>query len=304
MRPSRLTFFTELDEGDFVALVTRADVQGHLRALGAGVTVGLRDLGAGRAAAIRGLADAGIPVGAWLLLPEPQGYFATYDNVAAVTDRVTALRRWVAEHHLSFTSLGLDFEPDLRELRGFFDAPVATLAAWAVRARDLSRWRFAKASYQALIDELRAEGWSIDAYQFPFLLKDRAVGGTFLQRLVGGLDVRVDREVVMAYSSLLGPLGEGLVAAWAPRARAIAVGSTGGGIDPLPKLSWAQLERDLLVVARSCPDVHVFSLEGCVAHGHLARLVDLDWARKPSAPAVQRGAATVATGLARVLSRL
>lgn len=303
MRPLRLTFFVELDEGPFVELVRRADVRAALLELRAGLTVGLRDLGPERARAMKALVEQGIPVGAWLLLPEHQGYFATYDNVAAVADRLEALRRWVAEHALRLQSLGLDFEPDLRELRGFFDAPAATLATWLVRSRDLARWRSAKVAYQALIDELRAEGWSIDAYQFPFLLEDRAAQGSFLQRVVGGLDVRVDREVVMAYSSLLGPLGAGLVASWAPKARAVAVGSTGGGIDPLPKLSWEAFERDLLVAARTCPDVHVFSLEGCVEHGYLERLLHLDWTREPTVPVVQRGAATAARALARLLAR-
>lgn len=304
MKPLKLTFFVELDEAPFVELTRRAEVREALLALGAGVTVGLRDLGPERATAMRELSDAGIPVGAWLLLPEHQGYFATYDNVAAVTDRLVALRRWVAEHRLRPGALGLDFEPDLRELRLFFDAPVASLATWLTRSRDLARWRTAKVAYQALIDELRAEGWSIDAYQFPFVLEDRAAHGSFLQRVSGGLDVRVDREIVMAYSSLLGPLGPGLVAGWAPRAQAVAVGSTGGGIDPLPKLSWEAFERDLLVAARVCPDVHVFSLEGCVEHGYLERLRSLDWEREPSLPAVQRGAAAAARGLARLVARL
>ena len=206
MKPLKLSFFVELDEAPFVALTRRAEVRAALLALGAGVTVGLRDLGAERAKAMRELADAGIPVGAWLLLPEHQGYFATYDNVAAVTDRLLELRRWVAEYGVRCSSLGLDFEPDLRELRLFFDAPVASLATWLSRSRDLARWRSAKVAYQALIDELRAEGWSIDAYQFPFVLEDRAAHGSFLQRVCGGLDVRVDREIVMAYSASHAPM--------------------------------------------------------------------------------------------------
>lgn len=302
MRPPRLGFFVELDEDDFVALVARQDVRVALRRLGAGVTVGLKDLGARRARAMHALTAAGVPVGAWLLLPERDGYFATYDNVDLVAERLAAFRRWHQEHRLGLASVGLDFEPDLRELRAFFRSPLATLGGWARRARDAERWQRARAGYQALVDELRGDGWQVEAYQFPFLLDDRAGGGTRLQRLAGALDVTVDREVLMAYSSLLGPLGPGLVASWAAQARCLGVGSTGGGVDPLPKLSWEALERDLLVAARHCAEVRIFSLEGCVEHGHLERLLHLDWSRNADVSPLQRAGAFATRRLARLLS--
>jgi hypothetical protein len=302
VRPSRLGFFVELDEREFVDLLRRNDVRDALCRLGAGITVGLRDLGAERARVIREVQALGVPVGAWLLLPEPEGYFATCDNADAVARRVEALQAWSSHHGLAFDALGFDFEPDLAELRAFFGAPASTLAHWARRARSLERWARARATYQAMVDRLRCDGWTIEAYQVPVLLEDRAAGGTWLQRLVGALDVRVDREVVMAYSSLLGPFGHGLLARWAPGARAIAVGSTGGGIDPLPKLGWEAFERDLLLAAATCDDVRIFSLEGCVARGFLSRLVDFDWQRVVRVSGLQRGAAWLAGSAARALS--
>jgi len=73
----------------------------------------------------------------------------------------------------------------------------------------------------------------------------------------------------MLYSSLY---GAPFLAAWAPACRAIGVGSTGGGVDPLPKLSFEDLARDLAAAQRWTDDVSIFSLEGCVEAGFLARL--------------------------------
>lgn len=303
MKPTRLSFFNEQDAPELTDLVADAAVLGQLQALRAQVTMGLRDLSEERAAAVQRLCGEGVPVGAWVLLPREQGYFATYDNVEAVAARVDAVLRWVERHGLALTSLGFDFEPDLRELDALFHHPVQALAAWARRSGDRPRRERALAAYRSLIQRLQSAGWSVESYQFPLLLEDRAAGSHFLQRFASSLDVPVQREVVMTYSSLLGPLGQGLVEGWTRESSAVAVGSTGGGVDPLPKLSFQELSRDLRLAARGCRDVSIFSLEGCVMHGHLPRLIDFDWTVPVSVPLGQRvGAASLRTS-ARVLAR-
>lgn len=277
MRPARLHFFNEQDTPELEALFADAGVVRHLQALGAGVTMGLRDLSDGRARVLRHLADEGIPVAAWLLLPKEQGYFATLDNAAQVTARYDEVHAWARHEGLVFESIGLDFEPDVRELGRLVSHPLRTLGAWAWRAQDRVRLERARDGYDALLRRMRHDGHRVETYQFPMLLEERGARSTFWQRFAGSLDVEADREVVMLYSSLLGPFGASLVEAWAPGCRAIGVGSTGGGIDPLPKLTWEALERDLRVAARACGDVSIFSLEGCVQQGFLARLSDFDW---------------------------
>lgn len=304
MKPTRLSFFNEQDPPELTDLVGDAAVLTQLRALRAHVTMGLRDLSDERAAAVQRLGGEGVPVGAWLLLPREQGYFATYDNVAAVEARVEAVLRWATRHGLAVSSLGFDFEPDLRELDALFHQPVRALAGWARRSADRPRRARALAGYRALIDRLHSAGWSVETYQFPLLLEDRAAGSHFLQRFTSSLDVPVEREVVMAYSSLLGPMGPGLVEGWTRAGAAVAVGSTGGGVDPLPKLTFDELSRDLRLAARACRDVSIFSLEGCVMHGHLPRLVDFDWTAPVSLPLGQRMGASSLRTTARALARL
>ena len=304
MKPTRLSFFNEQDSPELTALVGDAAVLRELRALGAQVTMGLRDLSAERASAVRRLCDEGIPVGGWLLLPREQGYFATYDNLEAVEARVDAVLRWSELHQVPLSSLGFDFEPDLRELDRLFHHPVRALAAWARRSRDRPRRARALEAYRALISRLRAMGWAVETYQFPLLLEDRAADSHFLQRFCSSLDVPVEREVMMAYSSLFGPLGPGLVEGWTRSSGAVAVGSTGGGVDPLPKLSFDELSRDLRLAARVCRDVSIFSLEGCVQHGNLPRLLDFDWTAPVTVPLGQRVGAASVRSSARALARL
>lgn len=305
MRPTRLHFFNEQDTPELEALFDDAGVVRHLVALRAGVTMGLRDLSDGRARVLRHLADEGIPVGAWVLLPREDGYFATLDNAERVTARYAEVHAWARHEGLVFESIGLDFEPDLRELASLVAHPLRTLGQWAWRARDRVRLERARDAYGALVRRIHADGHRVETYQFPVLLEERGARGTFWQRFAGVLDVPADREVVMLYSSLLGPLGPNLVEAWAPACRAVGLGSTGGGIDPLPKLTWDALARDLRVAARTCDDVTLFSLEGCVQQGFLARLVDFDWdAPVPAATRLPRLATAALRATVSGVSRL
>lgn len=304
MKPSRLSFFNEQEPSELTGLVARDDVRRELRELNAVVTIGLRDLSDARANAVKTLRDDGVKVSAWLLLPREHGYFATHDNGAEVTARVDEFLRWRERHSLRFERLGFDFEPDIRELDTLFKSPASALRHWAGRSRNRSRREAAVKHYGELISRLSREGVNVESYQFPLLLEDRLAGSHFFQRFSSSLDVPVQSEVVMAYSSLLGPLGPGLLKSWSPHARAIAVGSTGGGIDPLPKLSWDEFERDLRVAAQAVREVAVFSLEGTVERDWLPRLRDFDWSAPVTLGRTQRwGAASLRTS-ARWLARL
>jgi hypothetical protein len=290
-RPRVLRFFCELDR-DALAPTFTHEVVSQLQALGAGVTLGLRDLSSARADLIRQLNASRVPVGLWVLLPLEDGYFATHHNAEVVSRRCDDVVAWVRREGLVIEALGLDFEPDLRELGAFLARPLRTAHRWARRAATAALGT-TQARYTELVDHLRSEGFAVETYQFPLLLDDRARHADWWQRFAGSLDVAVSREVVMLYSSLFGALGPSVVAHFAPRCRAIGVGSTGGGVDPLPKLEWRELARDLRVAAAACDDVSIFSLEGCVEHGHLERLRDFDW----NAPLPPRSTRAVAWSL-------
>lgn len=305
----KLSFFNEQDAPHLRSLLEAPKLFEQLRALNAGVTMGLRCLSDERARAIRRFTDEGVRVGAWLLLEKEHGYFATPENHEHVTARIESLLRFRDAHRLDVTSLGFDFEPDLRELEVYFHSPFRALRTWARRAMNRDRRARALDQYTQLIARLRSEGWSVESYQFPLMLEDRAASSAFFQRFTGSLDVPVEREVMMVYSSLLGRFGAGLTEQWtrsAPStsARAVAVGSTGGGVDPLPKLSFDELARDLRLAARACDDIRIFSLEGCVQHRYLERLVGFDWQAPVTLSSAQRVGAASIRRSARLLARL
>ena len=76
----RLIFGCELQTDELEDLFADPAVANTLVELGAGVSLGLVDLSAGRAEVIRQLNEAGIPVTAWQLLSKEQGYWFNADN--------------------------------------------------------------------------------------------------------------------------------------------------------------------------------------------------------------------------------
>lgn len=301
-RPS-LFFFNEQDSPELAATFTRVVLE-QLGALRAGVVMGMRDLSDERAVVVRRLNEAQVPVTAWVLLPREEGYFATHTNAAQVEAAVDRLLGWRARHALHLDGVGLDFEPDVRELDELMAKPARTLGRWLVRRGRDPLVLEAQRRYQALVGRLRAEALRVETYQFPMVVDDRLGRSRFWQRTLGALALEADREVVMLYTSLMGAAGPGLLASYAPHCRAIAVGSTGGGIDPFPKLTWHELERDLVVAARHAPEVFIFSLEGCVLQGVTARLLDVEWDRPvvETSPSLRLLSSAVATSL-RAMAR-
>ena len=284
----RLTFFCELAAEPLAALFAAdsepagSAVIADLVALGAGVSLGILDLSPERAAVVRRLNQAGVPVRAWLLLPESDGYWFNANNAEPAAARYEAFKRWTAEHELRWEGVGLDIEPDMREIE-------ALRVNWRGVALALRRRLFsgdllrrAEGDYAALVARIRADGYHVDSYVLPFIVDERLAGSRILRRLLGLVDVPANREIPMLYSSFVRPAGPGFLWSYAPGAPSVGVGSTGGGVkvagaNKVPPLSWEELTRDLLLAFAWTDDIHVFSLEGSVERGYLDRLVAFDW---------------------------
>ena len=289
-QPRRLTFFCELDAPELEALFADGTVIAQLAALGAQVSLGLRDLSTARAALVRRLSAAGIPVIAWQLLPDEQGYWDNLANHHHASARYAAFQAWTHEHALRWAAIGIDIEPDIREVARWFANPIRLAPNVARRLLDAGRVRRAAAAYHGLIERMHADGYLVESYVIPFLRDERRAGASLLQRLAGLVDLNVDREVPMLYSSFHRPYGAGLLWSYAAVGGAAGIGSTGGGvgvgdIDTIAPLSWAELSRDLRLATRHCNEIYIFSLEGSVRQGFLERLADFDWEAPVDAPA-------------------
>lgn len=268
------------------------------------------DLSDERAALVQLLNAHDIPVIAWLLLPEAEGYWFNLHNYPHALVAYRAFRHWTQAHQLRFAGVGLDIEPALSESQKLQSAAsFATL--WRLsRARHNALFPAARNAYTDLVVNIRHDGYQVYAYQLPFVVDDRRAGTTLVQRMFDVVDLPVDEEVLMCYSSLLptaligSDLNGAFVSSYGVHADGLAIGSTGGGviIDPVTgeqakRLGWEAFVRDLRIAARYTPTVHIFSLEGCVAQGWLTRIPQLDWTTPVIVPRQDRLKITFVRGL-------
>jgi len=292
MPKPRLTFFCELEAGALQALFADPAVLDDLLALQADVSLGIVDLSAERAAVVHRLNEADVPIIAWQLLPKEQGYWFNLDNAAQAASRYVEFRRWTAEHRLRWDGIGLDIEPDIREMQGLRADPWQWLPTALKRALNEERLHRAQMAYSGLVCQIRTDGYRVDSYHVPFIADERKAGSTLLQRLAGLVDIIVDREVLMLYSSLFRPRGPAILWSYAQDAQSVAVGVTGGGVEltvDIPPLSWDEFSRDLLLAWHWTDDIHIFSLEGCVQQGFLPKLREFHWEQPITPPLATAG---------------
>jgi hypothetical protein len=200
-KPRRLTFFCELPSEGLCELFADGSVTNDIAALGARVAFGTVDLDIKRAETIRQIRAAGVPVVAWILLPESDGYWCTSGNVDAVRARYAAVRDWSEEHGVIWDAVGLDVEIDIREVQIGIDDRRRIPGIVARRLLDRRSFERARLAYAALTGEIRAAGLPVEHYMLPFVLDDRRCGSTVLQRLSGVLDIPADVDVPMLYTA-------------------------------------------------------------------------------------------------------
>lgn len=287
MQPD-LTFFCELEPAPLQNLFSSPALLEIVQQLQATVSLGIMDFSAERCEVVQLLNKANIPVTAWLLLPKEQGYWFNLDNHSAANARYLEFRRWTEQNNLKWKAVGLDIEPDLRQLEQLPRNPAAGLRTMLMNALNGQRQRVGQMAYQALIAQMRSDGFFVESYQFPVICDERKAGSTFLQRMTGVIDLPVEREVLMLYTSFIRGYGPGLLWSYAGEARAVGIGSTGGGVelaevvDTRP-LAWDEFQRDLLIASKFCRNIYIFSLEGCFRQEFLTPLMEFDW----NAPVVE-----------------
>ena len=282
----RLVFACELAAPRLQSLFADPAVISDLQELRAGVSLALIDLTPERAEVVRRLNQAGIPAIAWMALPREQGYYLNAGNAPQAEARFAAFQQWTAQYDLRWAAIGLDIEPNIQDFAALGGGSrwrlFPTLAA---RYFDRARVARARLAYSQLIRRMQSQGYAVQTYQFPFMADERRVHSTLLERLFGLVDVRGNDEVLMIYTSFNHAAGSAVVWKYGPDAQTIVVGVTSGDPAGNPKfapLNWVELSDDLIVASHFTPAVGVYSLEGCVQKGFLARLKTMDWNRQVS----------------------
>ena len=281
---SQLTFFCELDGQSLQTLFENRFVFDDIKSLGASISMGILDFSDERVGLVRKLNRMGIPVKAWLLLPKEKGYWFNLHNSEEALAFYEDFKLWSARNKLKWEGIGLDIEPDINDMSDAFKQPFKTLGKALGRLKDKERINKASSDYKRLAVTVRDDGYYIESYNFPFIIDERKVKSTVIQRFSGVVDVPVDREVLMLYSSFYRPFGQNILYSYAQQAEAIGLGSTGGGVvlegrkKPEIYLNWEEFSTDLRLAWRTGKPLYIFSLEGCVEQGFLTRLVNFDWA--------------------------
>lgn len=277
-----ISFICELQDKEFNELFADSAFINELVEMEVSLRIGLHDFSQGRTSTIQRLNKAGIPVVAWLLLPEEDGYWFNMHNGEKAERRYTDFRKWTDENHLKWAGIGIDLEPDFQDAKLAISHPWKL--AWKVYKRlyDNKSLSKGKELYQNLIRTMKNDGFRVESYIIPFIYEERAKNTSSIQKIMGIVDLKTDIEIPMLYTSAMD--NPGIIPSYYQDKMPVALGSTGGGVKiegiELAALSWDKLERDLLIASKLTDEILIFCLESSVQKGYLTRIRDLDFNQK------------------------
>jgi hypothetical protein len=283
--PPKLTFFCEVDPVNIPLLSDQAVISA-LTTLNATVSVTIRDFSVERANYIRLLNQHNITASAWLAVDYSEGYWANINNAPQFVAAYSQFKSWTQQYGLKWDAVGLDLEVDFREVAPLAQGDLTPFITAATnRLINPQQLSDAKAVYTALANQIRADGFRVESYIFPFIYDERRANSQLLELLLGLVDVTaVDNEIPLLYTSGL-PLGLGFLKSYGKGLKSVAVGTAGG--DPLNATvptqypDFAALDRDLRYAHQvlNSENIYIYSLPGLVFKGWLQNIVNFNWNR-------------------------
>ncbi len=277
-----ISFFCELQGKEFNELFTDTTLIRQLIEMKAAIRIGLHDFSPERTQTIQKLNKAGIPVVAWLLLPEEEGYWFNMHNGEKAQNRYDNFKKWTSDNNLIWEGIGIDLEPDMNDAKLALSHPWKF--AWKVYKRlyDNKSLIEGKALYSKLVEKMNSDGYIVESYIMSFIYEEREKKTTSVQKLLGIVDIKTEKEIPMSYTSAMG--NPAIIPINHRDHMPIALGSTGGGVKiegiELASLSWDELERDLLIASKLTDEIHIFCLETSVQKGFLTKIKNLDFEQK------------------------
>ena len=121
--PPRITFFVELASPELTKLFADPRVADFLAGGAYALSMGILDLTPERAAIVRDLEQRGVPVTAWLLLDNADGYWLNADNPEQGAARYRETAEWAAREGLQLHRIGLDIEFPREMGKQFYQNP-------------------------------------------------------------------------------------------------------------------------------------------------------------------------------------
>ena len=274
-----LSFFCELRGKEFNELFADSALINELVEMQVSLRIGLHDFSSEITCTLQRLNQAGIPLFAWLLLPEEDGYWFNMYNGEKAGKRYDDFIKWTADNNLKWEGIGIDLEPDMND--GTLALTHPWKLAWKIYKRlyDNKSLNAGKELYQKLIARMKADGYSVESYLIPYIFEERARKTSSLQKFLGIVDIETDTEIPMLYTSAMG--NPGIIPLYHQNKMPIALGSTGGGVNiegiELAAISWEKLEQDLLVASKLTDEILIFCLETSAQKGFLTKIKTLDF---------------------------
>jgi hypothetical protein len=149
-----------------------------LQELHAEVAIPTLDFSLERAAVVRRLNHAGIPVIAWMMLSNEEGFYLNADNAPEAAARVAAFEKWSSDNGLKWAEVGLDIEPNFADLAALKTHRWRLIATLLRRSMDGDRIVRARQAYSELIRQLQKQGYPVQTYQMPYIPAERNVHST------------------------------------------------------------------------------------------------------------------------------
>jgi hypothetical protein len=291
----------ETDRGVYSEFLAFAEVEVEMPTLAAHETelylaIAPHDIGTGGLESVLLAARRhGVPVRAWLLLPDDDGYWPGEHNLSAFREHVDEFWRWNRKNSLGVERILVDMEPPLEvsnELAAAIEAGrLADAIPILLENRDAEAFAAAQVEWADAVDEWHAAGMMVDAVALPHLLDDYGdddldihdmfdspidgidwdeLGFLVYQNLYGMPDARLGPDLIRSY-------GRSAVERHGERA-SVALGTIGDVGKNTSSIGYADvdsLRADVAAAAAAgVTRVHLFSLDGMREEGGSAVWLD------------------------------
>ena len=214
---TELNFFCTLEAKALARLFEDRFVLDDLKSLGAGVSLAVMDFSNERARAVQLLNKLGIPVIAWLMLPQEHHYWFTLSNSGLALEHYQQFKQWSQHKKLNWVGIGLCIKEE--------SCWGNSLKTEEEKSAELSQ---AKQNYLQLGIQVHNDGYRLELYRPAAVVAAQHARSKLLRRAEGQLELVADRQVDLLFTSL--HRGQNQAALWRALAdsQAIGIGLTGG----------------------------------------------------------------------------
>ncbi len=180
-------FRQEMTNEDGVAM----ELGDYLAENGMSLSISMSTLDDETAEAFKYLNEKGVPIVAWVVVEDAEGYWTNAANIPETTLKTEAILSWAEQHNIKLHAVGFDLEKPLQLLSALAQLDIVGMAKeYAKYKRKERRQGYPENELKELIEQVKKRGLQTEAYVFP-----RPLGP-----ILGGIEApNVDTTVEMLY---------------------------------------------------------------------------------------------------------